>query len=79
VNGAAKLNAMIPQPRNAFVEHGSSRGVGQPGVAELQALRDLDVAHLPEHMDLDALDASARLLDARSHSDDLRLPPPPRQ
>lgn len=46
------------------------------GVDELRALDDLDMVP-PEQADLESLDASARLLDTRSGSDELRLPPPP--
>lgn len=73
---AAHLGAMLPRTSNAFVE-GGQLSVEQPAVAELQALANVDIAHLPEHMDLDAIDRAGRLLEARSHADDLRLPAPP--
>ncbi len=68
----------MPRTANLFVDDlGSSSA--SPAIAELKALTSVDVALLPEHMDLDAMDRAGRLLEARSHSDDLRLPPPPRR
>ena len=77
MKSAAQLGAMMPATANLYLE--GPVGTDAPAVAELRALADIDVAHLPEHLDLDAVDRAGRLLDARSHADDLRLPPPPRQ
>lgn len=78
MNHAAQLGALMPRTANLFVDTLPASSES-PAIAELQALGSVDIAMLPEHMDLDAMDRAARLLEARSCSDDLRLPPPPRR
>lgn len=75
MNAAAKLPAMMSNS-NALVR--DARGTG-PGIRELQALRSVDAPKALRPLDEKALERSAAMLDARSHSDDLRLPPPPKR
>ncbi len=70
-------------PRGHAFDHATAQPQGRRlaetlGADEVQALDDLDMVH-PGQGDLEALDASAKMLDTRPASDDLRLPPPPRR
>jgi hypothetical protein len=46
------------------------------GVAELEALAQVDIVRA-EHLDLASIADAGQVFERRSHSDDLRLPPPP--
>ncbi len=76
---AAHLGALMPRNVNVIEDAIPFSGTASPAIAELQALSTVEVALGPEYLDLDAVERSAQRLEARSFSDDLRLPPPPRR
>ncbi|MEQ8280389.1 MAG: hypothetical protein RMA76_13735 [Deltaproteobacteria bacterium] len=74
---ALQLGALMPRVVDAQIER-PRHGAELPGIAELKALDVADVA-LPEHLDLEVPTVGGRFFQARSFSDDLRLPAPPRR
>lgn len=78
-NGRALARLQPSMKLATVLDGGALRPSEQLGLAEIAALNQVDVALPPEQLDLGALEAAGRLLEARSHTDDLRLPPPPVQ
>ncbi len=64
------------QGSNLATEQGPTAGTEQPGIAQLKALQQVDIALAPEHIDFEGR-MRANPFASSGSPDDLRLPPPP--
>lgn len=76
----ARLARYAPQNHGALVSGAEARIAprDQPSAEQLRALQHVDIVLTPEEVDLEGRMRRGRFSEATSHSDDLRLPPPPR-